>query len=152
MLIIPGMDSMPRIMQLAGGRLRSAQFFLPAHEESLHHWSRFGHQHRQRRSDGLAEPSRVAAWVRGLSAISEARRPVRVIGTIKDYVTDPPDPEDWLILRRYTIKREILRGSRRNSLYAYCAMLQAIDDARWRPADISNLDTGLYAASGGSPI
>jgi 3-oxoacyl-[acyl-carrier-protein] synthase-1 len=49
------------------------------------------------------------------------------------------------------IKRDVLRGLAPNSLYAYCAMLQAIEDARLAPEDISNLDTGLYAASGGSP-
>ena len=78
--------------------------------------------------------------------------PVKVVGTIKDFVTDSPDPEDWLYPPRYTIKREVLRGLAPNSLYAYCAMLQAIDDARLAPEDVSNLDTGLYAASGGSPF
>jgi len=60
------------------------------------------------------------------------------------------DSEDWLFPTRYVIKRDVLRGLAPNSLYAYCAMLQAIDDARWLPGR-SNLDTGLYAASGGSP-
>jgi 3-oxoacyl-[acyl-carrier-protein] synthase-1 len=77
---------------------------------------------------------------------------VKVVGTIKDFVTDTADPEDWLYPPRYSIKREVLRGLAPNSLYAYCAMLQAIDDARLAPEDISNLDTGLYAASGGSPF
>ena len=78
--------------------------------------------------------------------------PVKVVGTIKDFVTDTTDSEDWLYPARYSIKREILRGLAPNSLYAYCAMVQAIDDARLAPEDISNLDTGLYAASGGSPF
>jgi len=77
--------------------------------------------------------------------------PVKVVGTIKDFVTDSVDPEDWLYPARYVIKREVLRGLAPNSLYAYCAMLQAIDDARLAPGDVSNLETGLYAASGGSP-
>ena len=38
-----------------------------------------------------------------------------------------------------------------HGLYAYCAMLQAIADAKLAEADVSNDDTGLYAASGGSP-
>lgn len=77
---------------------------------------------------------------------------VKVVGTIKDFVTDSPDAEDWLYPPRYSIKREVMRGLAPNSLYAYCAMLQAIDDARLSSQDISNLDTGLYAASGGSPF
>jgi 3-oxoacyl-[acyl-carrier-protein] synthase-1 len=78
--------------------------------------------------------------------------PVKVVGTIKDFVTDSPDPEDWQYPPRYQIKREVLRGLAPNSLYAYCAMLQAVEDARLAPGDVSNLDTGLYAASGGSPF
>jgi 3-oxoacyl-[acyl-carrier-protein] synthase-1 len=78
--------------------------------------------------------------------------PVKVVGTIKDFVTDSTDPEDWLYPPRYTIKREVLRGLAPNSLYAYCSMLQAVDDARLAPEDVSNRDTGLYAASGGSPF
>ena len=77
--------------------------------------------------------------------------PIKVVGTIKDFVTDSADPEDWLYPARYVIKRDVLRGLAPNSLYAYCAMLQAIGDARLAPGDVSNLDTGLYAASGGSP-
>ena len=78
--------------------------------------------------------------------------PVKVVGTIKDFVTDSPDAEDWLYPPRYQIRRDVLRGLAPNSLYAYCALLQAIDDARLTPENISNLDTGLYAASGGSPF
>jgi 3-oxoacyl-[acyl-carrier-protein] synthase-1 len=78
--------------------------------------------------------------------------PVKVVGTIKDFVTDSTDPEDWLYPPRYTIKREVLRGLAPNSLYAYCSMLQAVDDARLAPEDVSNRDTGLFAASGGSPF
>ena len=77
--------------------------------------------------------------------------PVKVIGTIKDFTTDSVDPEDWTFPARYKIKRELLRSMAPNGLFAHCAMLQAIDDARLADADISNADTGLYAASGGSP-
>ena len=38
-----------------------------------------------------------------------------------------------------------------SGLYAHCAFLQAIEDARLEGADVSNSDTGLNAASGGSP-
>ncbi len=39
-----------------------------------------------------------------------------------------------------------------HGLFAHCAFLQAIADARLGDADISNGDTGLFAASGGSPM
>jgi 3-oxoacyl-[acyl-carrier-protein] synthase-1 len=77
--------------------------------------------------------------------------PVKVIGTIKGYDTDSYDCEDWRYPSRFAIKRDILRGMAPHGLYAFCAMLDAIADARLATADISNGDTGLYAASGGSP-
>jgi 3-oxoacyl-[acyl-carrier-protein] synthase-1 len=39
-----------------------------------------------------------------------------------------------------------------NGLFAHCAMVQAIEDAKLTEAEISNPLTGLYAASGGSPF
>ena len=77
--------------------------------------------------------------------------PVKVIGTIKEFNTDSTDPEDWTFPARYKIKRELLRTMAPNGLFAHCAMLQAVEDARLVESDISNTDTGLYAASGGSP-
>jgi 3-oxoacyl-[acyl-carrier-protein] synthase-1 len=39
-----------------------------------------------------------------------------------------------------------------HGVYSYCAMLQAVEDAKLTEADYSNIHTGLYAASGGSPF
>jgi 3-oxoacyl-[acyl-carrier-protein] synthase-1 len=78
--------------------------------------------------------------------------PVKVAAPIRDFTTDSPDAEDWVIPARYALKRELLRGMAPHGLYAYCAMLQAVEDARLTEADWSNADTGLYAASGGSPF
>jgi 3-oxoacyl-[acyl-carrier-protein] synthase-1 len=78
--------------------------------------------------------------------------PVKVVGTIKEFSVDSSDPEDWVFPKKYSIKREILRGLAPNSLFAYCAMLQAIEDARLSPDEVANPQTGLYAASGGSPF
>lgn len=78
--------------------------------------------------------------------------PCKVVGTIKDFSIDSADPEDWTFPARYKIKRELLRSMAPNGLYAHCAMLQAIEDARLGEAEISNPETGLYAASGGSPF
>ena len=77
--------------------------------------------------------------------------PVKVAAPVKDFQVDSNDCEDWVFPARYRIKREVLRGMSANVLYAYCAMVQAIEDARLSDADLSNEDTGLYAASGGSP-
>ena len=77
--------------------------------------------------------------------------PVKVTGTIKGFTTDSPDQEDWTFPARYKIKRELLRTMAPHGLFAHCAMLQAVEDAQLADADISNPQTGLYAASGGSP-
>ncbi|MDX2187534.1 MAG: beta-ketoacyl-[acyl-carrier-protein] synthase family protein [Opitutaceae bacterium] len=77
--------------------------------------------------------------------------PVKVAAPVRDFVTESVDSEDWMIPAPYSIRREILRGMSPNSLYAYCAMQQAIEDARLTEPDFSNEETGLYAASGGSP-
>ena len=77
--------------------------------------------------------------------------PVKVVGTVKGYDTDSYDCEDWAYPSRFAIKRDILRGMAPHGLYAYCAMLDAIADAKLTGADVSNDVTGLYAASGGSP-
>ncbi|HVU24458.1 MAG TPA: beta-ketoacyl-[acyl-carrier-protein] synthase family protein [Opitutus sp.] len=78
--------------------------------------------------------------------------PCKVVGTVKDFTTDSADPEDWTFPARYKIKRELLRSMAPNGLFAHCAMLQAVEDARLDEADVSNPHTGLYAASGGSPF
>ena len=77
--------------------------------------------------------------------------PVKIIGTIKGFTTDSPDPEDWTFPPRYKLKRELLRTMAPNGLFAHCAMLQAIEDARLGESDVSTPETGLYAASAGSP-
>jgi 3-oxoacyl-[acyl-carrier-protein] synthase I len=78
--------------------------------------------------------------------------PCKVVGTIKGFFTDSVDPEDWTWPAAYEIKRETIRSMAPHGLFAHCAFLQAIADARLGEADISNSDTGLFAASGGSPM
>ena len=78
--------------------------------------------------------------------------PVKVAAPIRDFQTDTTDQEDWVFPARYSIRREILRGMAPHGVYAYCAMLQAVDDAKLSEADYSNPGTGLYAASAGSPF
>ena len=76
----------------------------------------------------------------------------KVVGTIKGFSTDSVDPEDWTFPPAYEVKRETIRSMSPHGLYAHCAFLQAVADARLAEADISNRDTGLFAASGGSPM
>jgi 3-oxoacyl-[acyl-carrier-protein] synthase-1 len=76
----------------------------------------------------------------------------KVIGTIKGFTTDSTDPEDWTWPSGYDIKRETIRSMAPHGLFAHCAFLQAIGDAKLADADISNRNTGLFAASGGSPM
>ena len=78
--------------------------------------------------------------------------PVKVAAPIRDFVTESTDPEDWIFPARYNIRRELLRGMAPHGVYSYCAMLQAVEDAKLTEAEYSNTGTGLYAASGGSPF
>jgi 3-oxoacyl-[acyl-carrier-protein] synthase-1 len=75
----------------------------------------------------------------------------KIVGTIKGFTTDSTDPEDWTWPAGYEIKRETIRSMAPHGLFAHCAFLQALADARLAEAEISNTRTGLYAASGGSP-
>ncbi len=84
-------------------------------------------------------------------AFEGANIPAKVIAPVRDFQTDAEDPEDWVIPAIYAVKRDQLRSLGPNSLYATCAMEQAIADAKLAPEDVSNEDTGLYAASAGSP-
>jgi len=78
--------------------------------------------------------------------------PVKVAAPIRDFQTDTTDQEDWIFPARYSIRRETLRGMAPHGIYAYCAMQQAVEDAKLTEADWSNPHTGLYAASAGSPF
>src|SRR5271157_5196031 len=76
----------------------------------------------------------------------------KVVGTIKGFYTDSVDPEDWTFPATYSIRRETIRSMAPHGLFAHCAFLQAVADARLGDGEISNRDTGLFAASGGSPM
>ncbi len=84
-------------------------------------------------------------------AFESDKIPVKVLAPVREFATDADDPEDWVIPAPYAIKREQLRSLSPNGVYATCALHQAIADAKLRPDDVSNEDTGLYAASAGSP-
>ncbi len=77
--------------------------------------------------------------------------PVKVAAPVRGFDTESMDPEDWTYPERYRVRREYLRSMGPHGLYAYCAMVQALADAGLSEADVSNDDTGLFAASAGSP-
>lgn len=56
--------------------------------------------------------------------------PVKVAAPVREFATDSNDCEDWTFPARYSVKREVLRGLAPHGLYAWCAMQQAIEDAR----------------------
>lgn len=77
--------------------------------------------------------------------------PIKVAAPVREFDTSSDDPEDWVIPAPYVVRREQLRSLSPNGLYALCAMQQAIADAKLTAEDVSNEETGLYAASAGSP-
>ncbi len=77
--------------------------------------------------------------------------PVKVAAPVRGFFTDSVDPEDWTYPERYRMRREHLRSMGPHGLYAFCAMQQAIADAGLAESDVSNEETGLFAASAGSP-
>ncbi len=76
--------------------------------------------------------------------------PVKCVGTIKDFDLSSPDPESWTYPSEYKVRRDVIRSFAPHVLYAYCAMLQAVRDAKLSPEDVSNTNTGMYTASAGS--
>jgi 3-oxoacyl-[acyl-carrier-protein] synthase-1 len=84
-------------------------------------------------------------------AFQKPEIPVKVAAPVRGFDTESMDPEDWTYPERYRVKREYLRSMGPHGLYAYCAMIQAIADAGLSEAEVSNDDTGLFAASAGSP-
>ena len=76
--------------------------------------------------------------------------PVKLAGTIKGFQFPTSYFEDWTYPPECQLTREQLRPMTPNSLYAYCAMQQAIAAAKLTPDLVSNPRTGVMCASGGS--
>lgn len=74
----------------------------------------------------------------------------RLAGTIKNFSFPSTRFEDWIYPSRYAIERNDLRSMSPHVVYAWCAMQQAIADARLNPDQISNPRSGAACASGGS--
>lgn len=68
--------------------------------------------------------------------------PVKVAAPIRDFQTDSTDQEDWIFPARYNLRRETLRGMAPHGIYAYCAMQQAVEDAKLTEAEWSTPTPG----------
>ena len=103
---------------------------------------------------GYSEVSNsLRGMISGISLHPELQRddsPVKVAGTIKGFDTSSIDPEDWVYPSDYRVRRAVLRSFSPHVMYAWCAMQDAIALASLQEEDISNPDTGVYTASGGS--
>ena len=106
-------------------------------------------------NDAVSVASNLRAMRHGFELYPPFQKPdiaCKVVGTIKGFSTESVDAEDWTWPEGYEIKRETIRSMAPHGLYAHCAFLQAVGDAKLGEADVSNRDTGLFAASGGSPM
>lgn len=74
----------------------------------------------------------------------------RVAGTVKGFSFPSLAFDDWTWPAGYEIERTALRSMAPHVVYAYCAMQQAIAQARLSPDRVSNPRTGAMCASGGS--
>ncbi|HJT81601.1 MAG TPA: beta-ketoacyl synthase N-terminal-like domain-containing protein, partial [Chthoniobacterales bacterium] len=90
----------------------------------------------------------------GIEYLTELDRPgvpVRLAGTVKGFEFPELRSDEWRYPDRYQIPRGELRSMSPNVVYAYCAMQQAIADAKLSPELVSNPRTGAMCASAGSP-
>ena len=86
-----------------------------------------------------------------LAALDRPGVPVRLAGTVKGFEFPELQSDEWIYPDDYEIPRAQLRSMSPNVVYAYCAMQQAIADAKLSPALVSNPRTGAMCASAGSP-
>ena len=87
-----------------------------------------------------------------VTSLAYPRVPAKVLGTVKGFEVASPEWRDWRWPERYVFGSEILRSLAPHGLFALCACEQAIADAGLKAGDLANQDTGLFAASAGSPF
>ncbi|CAF0689789.1 beta-ketoacyl-[acyl-carrier-protein] synthase family protein [Candidatus Methylacidithermus pantelleriae] len=76
--------------------------------------------------------------------------PVKLLGSIKGFEFPSLDCDDWVYPKRYRISRALLRSMPPHGVFAYCAFVQAVEDAQLPKELISHPRTGAVCASGGS--
>ena len=84
------------------------------------------------------------------SAFDKPEIPIKIAGTIKGFTFPTADRQDWTFPPEYKITREQLRSMSPNALFGFCAMTQAIADAKLTPELVSNPRTAIMSASAGS--
>jgi 3-oxoacyl-[acyl-carrier-protein] synthase-1 len=99
----------------------------------------------------------VTASLRGLrpglervTFLENPALPVKIAGTIKDFMVESPSWRDWRHPGQYQFPREVLRGLSPHGLYALCAVEQALADAGLKADGLGDGATGMYCASAGS--
>jgi len=102
------------------------------------------------RADVLRSLRECRTGVEPFEEFSGADCPVKLAGTVKGFAFPSTDPEDWTYPGEPRLTRTQLRAMTPNALYAFCAMQQAIREARLTPDLLSHPRTGLMCASGGS--
>ncbi len=85
-----------------------------------------------------------------LAELPDVKGGPRLAGTIKNFSFPNLRFDDWTFPPEYSIERNDLRSMSPHVVFAWCAMQQAIADARLAPDRISNSRTGAACASGGS--
>ena len=75
----------------------------------------------------------------------------RLVGRPQGFEFPSPMYLSWKYPPAYKLPRELMRSLNPHGVYAACAALQALDDARLTTSDFSDGRTALFCASAGSP-
>ncbi|MEI8315717.1 MAG: beta-ketoacyl-[acyl-carrier-protein] synthase family protein [Verrucomicrobiota bacterium] len=102
------------------------------------------------RADVLQSLRECRTGIEPFDEFTDSECPIKLAGTVKEFTFSTTNPEDWIYPGEPRLTREQLRAMTPNALYAFCAMQQAIREARLTPDLVSHPRTGMMCASGGS--
>jgi 3-oxoacyl-[acyl-carrier-protein] synthase-1 len=102
------------------------------------------------RSEVLASLREARSGIEIFPELPQTAGSPRVVGTIKGFSFPGTTFDDWTWPPEYAIDRNDLRSMCPNVVYAWCAMQQAIAQARLGSDLVSHPRTGAMCASGGS--
>jgi len=77
--------------------------------------------------------------------------PVKLAGIPEEFQLEGPNHATWRWPGRYAIPRDAMRSMPPNSVFGYCAMEQALEDAGIAREELRDGRTGFFGASAGSP-
>jgi 3-oxoacyl-(acyl-carrier-protein) synthase len=78
--------------------------------------------------------------------------PVKVIGPVRHFDVSSANSNAWVWPPEYDYERQFIRGLPPHGVYAACALVQALREAGLSTDDLVDGQTGMYCASGGSPM